>query len=148
MLVSDWMHHPVHMVKPRDTIEHARQLMLQHRINQMPVVLKGELVGIVTDRDLRDAYPSVFDMAREDGKRDSRLAHPEKIDVESVMSHNTLSIGPSETLVDAATLMRTERIGSLPVLEDGKLVGILTRSDVLAAFIAIESGNDDEAAVS
>jgi acetoin utilization protein AcuB len=148
MLVSDWMHHPVHTVRPRDTIEHARQLMLQHRINQLPVVLKGELVGIVTDRDLRDAYPSVFDMARESGRRDSGLAHPEKIDVESVMTHNTLSISPGEALADAATLMRTERIGSLPVIENGKLIGILTRSDVLAAFIAIESGEDGEAAAS
>lgn len=146
MLVSDWMHHPVHTVKTRDTIEHARQVMLQHRINQLPVILKGDVVGIVTDRDLRDAYPSVFDMAREAGKRDSGLAHPEKIDVESVMTHNPLTIGPSQTLTDAATVMRNERIGSLPVLDGGKLVGILTRSDVLAAFIAIESEGDKAAA--
>jgi len=140
------MHHPVHTVKPRDTIEHARQLMLQHRINQLPVVLKGELVGIVTDRDLRDAYPSVFDMAREAGKRDSRLAHPEKIEVESVMTHNTLSVGPAVPLTEAAATMRTERIGALPVLDGGKLVGILARSDVLAAFIALDGGSDEAAA--
>ena len=59
--VRDWMKHPVHTVKPRDSIAHARALLEEHRINQLPVIVNGNVVGIVTDRDLRDAFPSVFD---------------------------------------------------------------------------------------
>ena len=64
MNIAKWMGHPVHAVKPRDTIRRARELMAEHRVNQLPVVVDGRIVGIVTDRDLRDAFPSVFDIAR------------------------------------------------------------------------------------
>ena len=55
MLVSEWMTQPVHTVKPQDNAYHARELLEEHRINQLPVTVGAELVGIVTDRDLRDA---------------------------------------------------------------------------------------------
>jgi acetoin utilization protein AcuB len=133
MAIEAYMKHPVHCVKPLDSIQHARALMEEHRVNQLPVVAKGRVVGIVTDRDLRDAFPSVFD----NGRAPSPESDPKTIAVETVMSQNVLSLGPKDTVVDAARLMRRERIGAIPIVDRDRLVGILTRSDVLDAFVAL-----------
>jgi acetoin utilization protein AcuB len=143
MQVAKWMHHPVQVIKPRDNIEHARKLMVDNHINQIPVLINGEVVGIVTDRDLRDAYPSVFDIAGASEKGDDGLAHPKQIEVESVMTRNVLSVKSTDSVADAAALMKHERIGSVPVIDDGRLVGIITRHDVLSAFIALSENVTD-----
>jgi len=59
MLVGDWMKVPSHTVKPYDSVAHARAILEQYRINQLPVVVNERLTGIVTDRDLRDAPQAV-----------------------------------------------------------------------------------------
>ena len=58
MDVSRWMTKSVLTIKPHDTLRHARERLAKYRINQLPVVVNDKLVGIVTDRDIRDAYPS------------------------------------------------------------------------------------------
>lgn len=68
MRVVSWMKHPVVGVKPRDSAARARALMEQYRFNQLPVLQGPQLVGIVTDRDLRDAFPS---LARRSTRRDA-----------------------------------------------------------------------------
>jgi acetoin utilization protein AcuB len=136
--VEYWMKMPVMTVKPRESVAHARALMEEHRINQLPVMFNGKLVGIVTDRDLRDATNAMQTSARVAGAQfASEDASPEMIPVEAVMSTNVFVIRPADTMQKAATLMRRERIGGLPVIDRGRMVGILTRSDVLAAFVAL-----------
>jgi len=135
MQVKQWMSHPVHTVKPLDTAARARELLEKYRINQLAVVFKNELVGIVTDRDLRDAFPSVFESAAPGGHGSG--PEPDHVVIESIMSHRVLTIAPGDNVRDAAELMRRERVGALPVVEDGKLVGILTRSDILDALISL-----------
>jgi acetoin utilization protein AcuB len=148
MLIDEWMAQPVHTVKPLDSIVHAREIMMQHRINQLPVVLKDQLVGIVTDRDLRDAFPSVFEEIERSARGGAHVARrrpagsspdAELITVESVMTSNVLSLAPSDTVERAARLMRRQRIGAVPIVSAGRLVGVVTRSDVLDAFIQIAS---------
>jgi len=136
--IKDLMKHPVHIVKPRDSIAHAREILEQHRINQLPVVVNGAVVGIVTDRDLRDAFPSVFDSPGFTGPSHKPAREPEKILVEEVMSAKAFTVGPDEPLAEAARLMRQERIGALPIVERDKLVGIITRADILDAFVVLE----------
>lgn len=135
MQVKQWMSHPVHTVKPLDTAAHARELLEKYRINQLAVVFKNELVGIVTDRDLRDAFPSVFESAAPGGHGSG--PEPNRVVIESIMSHRVLTVTPDDNVRDAAELMRRERVGALPVVADGKLVGILTRSDILDALISL-----------
>ncbi|HJQ85631.1 MAG TPA: CBS domain-containing protein [Candidatus Binatia bacterium] len=133
---------PVITVKPRDTASHAREVMERHRVNQLPVVIDGRLVGIVTDRDLRDAFPSVFEAAN-GARRRRRLppdADPERIPVEDVMSPTVATVPAGATLAEAARLMRRERIGAVPVVERHKVIGIITRSDVLDAFVELVEG--------
>ena len=135
--IERWMKMTVHTVKPRDSVAHARALLEEHRINQLPVVHNGKLVGIVTDRDLRDA-PRVVEIASsaaagvQQGKAD-----PESIAVESVMTTNVITLKPGDSIEEAARLMRRERFGALPIVEKGVLRGILTRSDLLDVLLAM-----------
>ncbi|MFZ0890423.1 MAG: CBS domain-containing protein [Candidatus Binataceae bacterium] len=140
MRVEDWMKLPIHVVKPRDTVAHARALLEEHRINQLPVAVNGRLVGIVTDRDLRDAPRAVeVSAAAATRRREGVPPSPTEIPVEAVMSDAVLMIGPHAGLEEAALLMRRQRVGALPIVENGRLVGILTRSDILDAFVALAS---------
>jgi acetoin utilization protein AcuB len=132
------MKHPVVIVKPHDSAQHAREAMEKYRINQLPVVTDGRLVGIVTDRDLRDAFPSVFESAP--SFRRQRAHHgtdPAAIPVEDVMTRDVLTLAPDAFVADAARVMRRQRIGAIPVVDGQRLVGILTRSDVLDAFVEL-----------
>jgi acetoin utilization protein AcuB len=128
----------VHSVRPLDSIQHARELMVTHRFNQLPVLAEGHLVGIVTDRDLRDAFPSVFESTAPFApQRAAVTTDPKDIRVEEVMTANVLTLTSQDSLIDAARLMRRERIGAVPIVEGQRVVGILTRSDVLEAFVAL-----------
>ena len=138
MRIDPWMKHPVITVKPQDSARHAREVMEKHRINQLPVVTDGRLVGIVTDRDLRDVFPSVFESAAPFERRRGRPGtDPATIPVEDVMTPNVLTLAPGAFVADGARLMRRERIGAIPIVDGGRLVGILTRSDVLDAFVEL-----------
>jgi CBS domain-containing protein len=86
MRIAAWMKLPVVTVKPRDSAGHAREVMEKHRINQLPVVIDDRLVGIVTDRDLRDAFPSVFESVPLLGRRRAqRGTDPAAIPVEDAL---------------------------------------------------------------
>jgi acetoin utilization protein AcuB len=130
------MKHPVITVRPHDSILHARETIEEHRINQLPVTVDGRLVGIVTDRDLRDAFPSVFETATRT-KRSAKGDDPAVIPTEDVMSRNVVAMSPADLVVDAARLMRRQRIGAIPVVDGGRVVGILTRSDLLDALVEL-----------
>ena len=125
--VADWMTETVLAVETFDSIAIARQLMAKHRVNQLPVLDKDNLVGMVTDRDIRDAYPTSMMINR--GEEIDRFA--EKITVEEVMTHDLFVVRPDTPLAAAVGLLRRHRIGSLPVVENKSLVGIITRSDIL-----------------
>jgi CBS domain-containing protein len=128
---ENWMTREVVTAAPRDSIGNARELLQQHRINQLPIIEGGVLVGIATDRDLRtkEYVP--------------QSAH--EILLEAVMSRHVLTMGPLDTVIDAAALLRRRRIGSLPIVDGGRLAGILTRSDILEAFMAREQRDSGSA---
>ena len=141
--VAQWMKRHPHTVKPRDSIRHARAILEEHRINQLPVTTEGRLVGIVTDRDLRDAFPSVLDHRRSHTAKSN--PSPDETTVDAVMTQNVLTVGGDDTIAEAARVMRKGRIGALPVVEGGKLVGIITRSDLLDALVALIEGSQEAA---
>jgi len=125
--VADWMTETVLAVETYDSIAVARQLMAKHRVNQLPVLDNELLVGLVTDRDIRDAYPTsmMIDQTK------AIVSFAEKITVEEVMTHDVLIVRPETPLATAVGLLRKHRIGSLPVVQGKNLVGIITRSDIL-----------------
>jgi acetoin utilization protein AcuB len=103
---------------PQSSVEDARALLRRHRIRQVPVLREGRLIGIVTDRDLRSATGA-------------------KRKITDVMTGKPFVISPVASVDEAARLLRTYKIGAVPVVEDGKLVGILSAADILDAFVEL-----------
>jgi acetoin utilization protein AcuB len=118
MLVRDHMSRKVVTLNPQSSVEDARALLRRHRIRQVPVLRDGRLVGIVTDRDLRSAAGA-------------------KRKITDVMTGKPFVISPIASVDEAARLLRTYKIGAVPVVEEGKLVGILSAADVLDAFVEL-----------
>jgi acetoin utilization protein AcuB len=124
-------------VTPRNAIRTAVNLMREGGFRRLPVVDRGRLVGIITDRDLRRAANSPF-VVREQWYDNFILDH---IEVGSCMTPNPLTTGPGVSIVEAARIMRNHKIGGLPVIADGQLVGIVTDTDLLDFLIELlESG--------
>jgi acetoin utilization protein AcuB len=139
MTIAPYVHRAVVTVKPLDSVRHARELLERHRINQLPVVVDGRVVGIVTDRDLRDAFPSVFDSARR--VRRHPEIDPDRVPVRDVMSARVVTLPVDAAVAEAAAVLRHERIGAAPIVDaEQRLRGILTRSDLLQALTEVEEG--------
>jgi acetoin utilization protein AcuB len=133
MLVKKRMTHDPVVVSPRHSLADALRLTRERRIRHLPVVDEGVLVGIVSDRDVRTALPSPI--TEPDAER---VAFLDRTPVSAVMRTSVDSIGPLDTVEDAAKLMRRRRIGALPVVDaHGAVLGILSESDVLDAFVEI-----------
>jgi acetoin utilization protein AcuB len=133
--VLDWMSKELLSVEAFDSIGTARRIMAKHRVNQLPVLDGDKLIGIVTDRDIRDAYPTSMMIHRV--KEIDRFA--DSYTVEAVMTFNVITVQPETPLAHAVTLLRRHRIGSLPVVRKGQLVGIITRSDILDFVLSGQS---------
>jgi len=118
-------------VYPDALVKGAADIMRTRRLRHLPVVdRERRLVGIVTDRDLRQV---IFDPAIQ-----ARLGHAadalKALTVRDVMTWGVVTVRPETAIRDAAWLMREQRLGALPVVQAGRLVGILTERDVLRAF--------------
>jgi len=122
MRVRDLMKAPVQSVERSDTMGMALQMMRQQGIRHLPVLEDGKLIGILSDRDLRS--PDI-------PGRWHAIPWSDAIGVEWVMSAPVLVLSPEATISEAARLMHVERIDCAPVIDDGKLVGIVTSSDLL-----------------
>jgi acetoin utilization protein AcuB len=120
-------------VGPQDSFRHAMNLIRQRGIRHLPVVEGGRLVGIVTDRDLRQASPSAA-TSLEIHELHYLL---EKVKIRDIMTSEVVTATPEMPIEEAARLMLTHRIGSLPVLRGTTLVGIITETDILSAFVEV-----------
>ncbi len=121
MKVKNWMVTDVITVGPENTVEDAIQLMKKHYIRHLPVVDNGRLVGFVTESNLRPyLYPDKL-----------------KLPLKEVMILNPITIDPEASIDEAARIIYKYKIGGIPVISQGKLVGIITVTDILEAFIEL-----------
>ena len=119
MRVADWMTPKVETVHPRDTLAEAEAKMRQGQFRRLPVVDDGgALIGIVTERDLRE-HKGYLASSR----------------VTAAMIDDPVTIGPDESIVQAAEIILARKIGGLPVVSNGALVGIITETDLLAGLL-------------
>ena len=128
-------------IDPEAPVETAVATMRERRMRHLPVVDgEGRLIGIVTDRDLRSAMfgsALVEHLPPEQGGRLHALTGTlNDVRVSHVMTWRVLTIGPQAPVAQAAAVMANSRVGSLPVVEGGRLVGIVTEHDVLKALAA------------
>ena len=131
--VKDWMGQPAVTITADATRREAIDLMKARTIRHLPVVDQGRLVGIVTDRDLRQV---LFDPAIQESLEQA-VEILESRTVRDVMTWSVISVGPQTGLRQAARLMVEQKIGALPVVHAGRVVGVLTERDVLRAFAAL-----------
>jgi acetoin utilization protein AcuB len=130
MRVVDVMTKDPLIVTPSETIAHADELMTANKIRQLPVANERELVGIITDRDIRSFLS------------DSLLSPPEarekalRTRIAEVMTTDPLTLSPDDNLQEAVELLINEKIGGIPVVDEAEgIVGIVTYVDVLRCFL-------------
>jgi len=131
MRVRELMSGAVVSVDPGTSVTDARARMARERIRHLVVLEGREIVGIITDRDIRLNLPSqatslsVYEV--------NYLL--EKLTVGEAMTRSVIMVGPDRDAREAAQLMLDHRIGALPVVDGGTVVGIVTETDMLRAFV-------------
>ena len=133
MFVKLWMTSNVLSVTSNQPMVEVEQLMRQHRIRRVPVMDEGQLVGIISREDLFRAMPSIFDPSISP----EQLEQAGRITAATVMTPAPITVDPSTPLEEAALLMRTHKFGSLVVVQDGQVVGIITETNIFDAFLEI-----------
>jgi len=124
MLVRDIMRSPAFAISADTLLQDAYRTMQERGIRHLPVVEGEKLVGVITDRDLRLATSSLALSPFPPGSR-----------VSEVMTLGPLTADASDPVEDAARTMRERKIGCLPILDDGRVIGIVTGLDLLDALI-------------
>jgi acetoin utilization protein AcuB len=134
MKVKELMTKNVLTVTPEDKVDRVFFLFNFENIRHVPVVDKGKLVGIVSDRDLKKVLgsPKRF-LEQPDG---STLTISSR-KVRTILKRKPITIGPEQRAADAAAIMAKRKIGALPVIHKDKLVGIITATDILKAFVKL-----------
>ncbi len=152
MRVHEIMSYPVITVAPDDTLVTVAEKLVRHRISAAPVVdAAGHVVGIVSEGDLLhraetrterrrswwlELFTSGETLAQDYVKSHGRLA-------KDVMSRRVLSVHPDSSLADVADLLDRRGIKRVPVLDAGKLIGIISRADLVRAFVAAKTGSKE-----
>ncbi len=130
MKVAEVMSKDVLTVTPSETVGLAEELMAENRIRQIPVVRGRELIGIVTDRDIRSFLSGSLTEGPE--VREKALT----TEVGGIMTTAPVTVSPDDPLEEAVELLLEEKIGGIPVVDgDEGLVGIVTYVDVLRCFL-------------
>jgi acetoin utilization protein AcuB len=132
LLVQDWMTGNLVTLSPEASVAEALTLCRERRIRHIPIVEEGRLVGIVSDRDLRDASPALGDP--------ERASTLQEIRVGDVMTREVSTTVPQDPIENVAQEMYELKIGSLPVVaeeDEEKLLGIVTSSDVMRALVTL-----------
>lgn len=138
MLVKGRMSHPVITIKPDIPIMDALNLMRQENIRRLPVVKDGKMVGIISEVDLLNAAPS--DATTLSVWEVNYLIA--KIKVADVMTKKVLSVKEETAIEEAARIMVDNKIGGLPVMRDGAIVGLITETDLFKIFLELMGARD------
>ena len=135
MLIESWMTKDVLTLTPDRSMMKASKLMKDNNISRIPIVDEaGELVGIISDRDIKDASPS---------KATTLDMHElyyllSEIKIKDIMTKSLITVRQADTVEKAAVVMLEKNIGGMPVVDDaGKLMGIITQSDIFKVLIEI-----------
>ncbi len=142
MLIKDWMATAVLTVDANTSVMRATRIMKENNIRRLPVLSQGKLIGIVTDRDLKEASPS----STSDMDIHEMYYLLSEMKIKDVMTDKCISLHQDDTLEKAALVMLKEKISGVMILDDeNNLVGLLSETDILRGFIhatGIQDGAD------
>ena len=129
--VRDWMSSNLATVGPKTSLHDAHALMKERHVRRLPVVEDGKLIGIITLADVLQAEPSsatslsIFEL-------NYLLA---KLTIDQLMTRQVFTVNANATIRDAARLMLEHDVSGLPVIDGGKLVGMITESDIFRVLV-------------
>lgn len=121
------MNKNVYTVHTDERVIHARRIMLDNDIARLPVLFEGELVGMISDMDIAFAFAELKDSV----SLGKQKHHLDNLLVETAMRSPAVYIQSDISIKDAAKIMLENNVGSLPVVDSGKISGIVTRTDIL-----------------
>ncbi|MBT5027397.1 MAG: CBS domain-containing protein [Nitrospinaceae bacterium] len=140
MKVKELMSTELTTVNPNDKLDRVFFLYNFENFRHLPVVEKNKLVGILSDRDLKKIL----------GPKNTIIENPDGTTVQlstrrvkNIMRRGVITIEPEQRAADAAAIMAKKKIGALPVVHKNKLVGIITATDILKAFVKLRNDLDN-----
>ena len=133
MFVGKRMRTEVIVIDENESMHKAADMLKKNKIRRMPVMNGDKLVGIISDKDLRSA------MASSASSLNLWEIHYllDRIKVKDLMTKKVITVKPETTIEEAAQILRDKKIGGLPVLDNGKLVGIITETDIFEIFLEV-----------
>ena len=135
MKVKDLMSKKLFTVGPEDMLDKVFFLFNFEAIRHLPVIEKGKVVGVLSDRDLKKIMGPRKKIVSD--KVDGTQFTVNARKVRTIMDRKVTTIGPDEKAADAAAIMAKKKIGCLPVVKKGKLVGMITSTDILRAYVKL-----------
>ncbi len=133
MFVKNQMTTNPFTISADSTLPDALELMNRYHVKRLPVLKDEKLVGVISKEDIAEASPSKA-TSFSAGELTYLLSN---VKISSIMSKNVITISSESLLEEAATMMKSNDIGFLPVAEDGKLIGVITKNDIFDAFITL-----------
>jgi acetoin utilization protein AcuB len=140
MKVKDLMSKKLFTVGPEDMLDKVFFLFNFESIRHLPVVEKGKVVGVISDRDLKKILGPRKKIVSDKLDGTQFTVHARR--VRTIMNRGITTIGPDEKAADAAAIMAKKKIGCLPVVKKEKLVGIITATDILRAYVKLSQEVD------
>jgi len=136
--IEDMMTRNPHTLLRSNSLQDAKNMMAEHDIRHVPVVdTEGKLLGIVTQRDILAVQESVLE--KETTNESYTLTTP----LDKIMAHGLMTVSPKAGLKESAMYMQKHKVGCLPVLDHGKLVGIITDTDFVSIAISLLELQED-----
>ena len=133
MLVRDYMTTNVTALQESDTLLDATMVFVRSTVRHLPVLRGKVLVGVITERDAKRFAPSILSGMSQEGYNQVMETTP----LSRVMTRDPLTVGPDQTMHEAALTVAKRRIGCLPVVEGGELKGIITTTDFIRMLISV-----------
>ncbi len=141
MYVKNWMARELITIGPDASLGEALHLLKSHRIRRLLVVEDEALLGVLTPQDVERAMPAALDPTASEEQRQQAGQVP----VRAMMTPSPISVSPEDPLEHVAAIMRRNKIGGLPVTQRGRLVGIITESNLLGALMEMLGAEATEA---
>ena len=138
MLVRDYMTTELVTVQETDTLLDATMFFVRSTFRHLPVVRGRQLVGVITERDVKQYAPSILSGISAEDYNSIMETTP----ISRVMARSPITVRPEQSVLEAAKLLYAKRLGCLPVVQDNELVGIITTTDMLKVLAQILEKSD------
>ena len=138
MLVRDFMTKDVTYLQETDSLLDATMIFVRSTFRHLPILRDKVLVGVVTERDIKQFTPSVLSGISPDEYNQLMESTP----LSRVMARDLVTVEPGQSISEAAKTLFTRRVGCLPVVENGELKGILTTTDLMKLLLRLLEAQD------